>query len=90
MHFIAIALQALQDLASLSLGRISSHFLPFPLIYLFFEDALDKGYFLTLALGETWLGPSMNLLQLAQRDSVRGRRLTQLSECSGVFGCLRV
>lgn len=43
---------------------------------------MDKGYFLTLVMGETWLGPSMNLLQLAQRDSVRGRGLTQLAECS--------
>ena len=39
-------------------------------------------------LGETWLGPSMNLLQLAQRDSVRGRDLAELLIiCSGVFGC---
>jgi len=29
MPFVAFALQVLQDLASLSLGRISLHFLPF-------------------------------------------------------------
>lgn len=70
------------------LGALASLPLIFFMLFTEYFKTSLLCYFLTLVMGETWLGPSMNLLQLAQRDSVRGQATLMLLGVAALAGNL--